>query len=196
MSLIEKALRELPEPLTPTEQQPLTKPAMPPQAPPVEPKPIHSWSTATASTSAPPHAPRISAPQVLAIAAILFVAIALVRSGRSWQARTPSTGTSALSASILSPGAAAPTPAAPSTASAGREDRVAKLALRTSTAPAQGQLVLNGIAEGVGEPYAMINGSVLGVGDRIGNFTLVEIVNGAARLREANGNETILHVSH
>ncbi|MBI1992459.1 MAG: hypothetical protein HYS71_04415 [Candidatus Omnitrophica bacterium] len=73
---------------------------------------------------------------------------------------------------------------------------MAKLALRIPTAPAQGQLVLNGIAEGVGAPYAMINGSVLGVGDRIGNFTLVEIVNGAARLREANGNETILRVSH
>src|SRR3989338_2881891 len=167
MSLIEKALRELPEPLTPTErqQEPVTKPAMPPQAPSVEPKPIHSWSTAAASTSAPPPAPPITAAQVIAITAILLFAIALVRSGRGWQARTSGPGTSALSASLLSPSAAAPTPAARSTAASGREDSVAKLALRTPTTQAQGQLVLNGIAEGVGAPYAMINGSVLGVGD-------------------------------
>ena len=68
--------------------------------------------------------------------------------------------------------------------------------LWTQTIQAQAQLVLNGVAEGVGEPYAVINGSILGVGDRIGNFTLMEIANGAARLQETNGNETVLRVSH
>ena len=192
MSLIEKALRELPESLAQTEQPPVTKPATPPPAPPVEQKPIHSWSTASAS--APPLAPHISVPQVLAIAAVLFCAVALVRNGRKWQTRAAGPGISAVSASVLPLSATAPTRARPSAAA--RADMAPRTTLRTQTIQAQAQLVLNGVAEGVGEPYAVINGSILGVGDRIGNFTLVEIANGAARLRETNGNETVLRVSH
>jgi len=54
---------------------------------------------------------------------------------------------------------------------------------------------LTGIVEGSGEPLAMINGMVLGIGDRVEGATLLEIANGSVRLRRADGNETVLQVS-
>jgi hypothetical protein len=48
--------------------------------------------------------------------------------------------------------------------------------------------------EGEGESYAVINGAIVAVGDRLGEFTLIDITNGAARLRRADGAETVLRV--
>ena len=55
--------------------------------------------------------------------------------------------------------------------------------------------VVSGIVEGSGEPYALINGAVVGIGDRIGNATLLSISKGTVRLRHDNGLEQTLRVS-
>ncbi len=55
--------------------------------------------------------------------------------------------------------------------------------------------ILNGVMEGRGQPYAMINGTILGIGDRIGDATLLNIADGSVILREDNGGETTLKVT-
>ncbi len=56
-------------------------------------------------------------------------------------------------------------------------------------------LTLSGIVEGLGEPYAVINGMIVGIGDQVKNVTLVAIEHGKAKLRQADGSEIILHVT-
>jgi hypothetical protein len=58
----------------------------------------------------------------------------------------------------------------------------------------QDQVVISGIVEGEGQSYAVINGAIVAVGERIGEFTLEEIANGAARLRRTDGSEVVLRV--
>lgn len=59
---------------------------------------------------------------------------------------------------------------------------------------AQRDLVLSGVVEGLGEPYAVINGMILGLGDQIDNATLVEVGSGMVKLRRADGSDAILRV--
>ena len=56
------------------------------------------------------------------------------------------------------------------------------------------ELVMTGIVEGRGEPYAVINGAIVSVGERVHEFTLLEIADGAVRLRSRHGKDVILRV--
>ncbi len=56
-------------------------------------------------------------------------------------------------------------------------------------------LVLNGVVEGLGDPYAVINGSIVGLGERVGELTLQAITNGTVTLRSDDGEDTVLRVS-
>ena len=60
--------------------------------------------------------------------------------------------------------------------------------------PAQETLVLSGVVEGEGGSFAVINGMIVGVGERVGEATLEEIVKGTVKLRDPDGKETILRV--
>ena len=56
-------------------------------------------------------------------------------------------------------------------------------------------LILSGVVEGLGTPYAVINGMVRGIGETIEGSTLIAIANGAVRVRRADGAEVVLHVA-
>ena len=61
------------------------------------------------------------------------------------------------------------------------------------TAPASRppeEFVVSGIVEGLGEPYAVINGAIVGVGEQVGDATLIEITANTVRLRRPDGRET------
>ena len=60
------------------------------------------------------------------------------------------------------------------------------------SAPVKESLTLTGIVEGEGESYAVINGTVVGVGDQINGATLLNISSHIVRVREADGTETDL----
>ena len=65
----------------------------------------------------------------------------------------------------------------------------------SSTFPdAAEKLVVTGVAEGRGEPYAVINGAIVTVGEHIQDFTLLEITDGAVRLRGPDGKDVTLRV--
>ena len=53
---------------------------------------------------------------------------------------------------------------------------------------------VTGIVEGTGDPYAMINGSIVAVGETIGTATLTGISEGKVTLRLADGKETVVQV--
>lgn len=61
--------------------------------------------------------------------------------------------------------------------------------------PKPPELQLNGVVEGVGEPFAIINGSIIRLGETIANATLVEIRSNSARLRRRN-QELVLRTQH
>ena len=69
------------------------------------------------------------------------------------------------------------------------------IAQDAQTAPATPMFVLSGVVEGAGEPYAVINGTILGVGEKIADATLIEISDGAVRLRQADGRDTVLRAA-
>lgn len=55
-------------------------------------------------------------------------------------------------------------------------------------------LLLSGIVEGNGAPYAMLNGAIVAVGESVQGWTLVEIGAGTARLRSRQGRDITLNV--
>ena len=46
----------------------------------------------------------------------------------------------------------------------------------------------------MGDPYAVINGMIIGKGDRVEDAILLEIADGAVRLRRIDGTETTVRV--
>jgi hypothetical protein len=77
--------------------------------------------------------------------------------------------------------AASPTPQAAS------QTEAAKLAARRPSAP-----TLQGIVMGAGEPYALINGDIFKVGDRIGETVLESIQPKSIVLKRDNGKTLAL----
>jgi len=127
------------------------------------------------------------------VAAVLLLTIALLVGGAWWIKRTLKTGTrpasSASELDLSQPGTSAQeprpivqTPPAQATN------------LHAATPAPEGPLVMSGIVEGEGQPYAVINGVIVAVGERIGEFTLEGVANGAARLRRTDGSEVVLRV--
>jgi len=54
--------------------------------------------------------------------------------------------------------------------------------------------VLSGVVEGLGEPYAVIDGMIVGLGEEVNGVTLAEITNGTVKLRRADGSVLTLSV--
>ena len=186
MSLIEEALRRAKEPII---QEPQTTP--PPAAGATQTPPAHSWQAESTPASA---APPTSTPVLIAVAAAVLVLTAgLVIGGALWIGRTlsrpqapPAAAQSPAPAPASTP---APEPPKPEPAPAARPVHLPWV----SEAP-QPQWVLSGVVEGLGAPYAVINGAIVGVGERVGDATLVGIAHGAVTLRQPDGNETTLRV--
>ena len=61
--------------------------------------------------------------------------------------------------------------------------------------PAAPSFTLNGVVEGVGEPFAIINGSIVHLGERVNGATLVEVRGNRARLRRENSSEELVLVT-
>ena len=200
MSLIEEALRRLQDPSLPPPKQagavkpgpaPPTPTTLPPQpqSAPIHPASgwVHSWPTAASSASAPTPTSPTPWALIALVAAVLILTIALLVGGAWWIGRTLNAGSRpvvpARDADLQQP-----------TPSAQEPSPVPATNLQAAIPIPESSLVISGVVEGEGEPYAVINGTIVAVGERIGAFTLEEITNGAARLRRADGSETILRV--
>ena len=221
MSLIEEALRRVQDPTASGQTAPPKTPHKDAQ-PQTPPAPAHSWTTEpqSAAAGARPPAAHSSAPYALiAVAgAILALTATLLVGGALWMMRTVRTSNGipkaqerthtapAATASSAAPEhpAVEPEPAAVVVAQASAtasqpiiQTLKAAIAPLLSEAPAKPQdgLRLTGIVEGTGEPYAVINGEIVAVGERVGQFSLVRIHDGAAVLRRDDGTDTIVRVA-
>ena len=56
------------------------------------------------------------------------------------------------------------------------------------------RVTLTGIVQGVGQPYAVINGAIVSEGERVGTAVLIEITKNAVRLRRDDGTDLVLTV--
>ena len=173
MSLIEEALRRVPDPSA--AKSGTTAAPKPPQATAQEPA-AHSWQTTAPS---PLDAPR---PLNVVAVAILGLTGALLVGGIVWFGKTRS-GTPPASEAV----------SASSAATQGRSAAAKKSAWPGGSAADQ-ELILSGIVVGIGEPYAVINGEIFAQGDRIGNATLLEIASDTVTVRLPNGKDTVLRI--
>jgi len=179
MSLIEEALRRIQDPLLPAKPQ-ASKPA--PQAQPAkkrprqaEPSPVHPWPTAAAEPPAA-HTPVPTSYVVPATAsAIVGAAVLFLIGGMLWLTGVRRDAPPQPASPIHTHTIAAPTPAP----TASQHDQ---------------NLIFTGTVEGEGEPYAVINGAVVAIGEQIGEATLLEITKGVVKLRHRDGREILLQV--
>ena len=187
MSLIEEALRRIKDPMISasgkTASSPTVKPAESTASP-------HSWPI-----GAPTHptAPRTPATLMLTAGAVIGLALLLLLGGVSW-----------LKGSLPKPSTTPATaPAAPPPPAAATEPPAASEAVQAVVEPASSatagvilkeSFVLSGVVEGLGEPYAVINGMVVGVNEPIEGATVVRIAGGLVTVRRADGTETVLRV--
>ncbi len=203
MSLIEEALRRSKDPRSSNTATPSQQTA------PAQPAPAHPWPATPPPQTQPTRAPSASKPvNVLtaAMALIIALAAAWLIGGMVWLSRhspmpraetppPPSPAPRPTRASTSAPPAPAATPlsARPAVPSSSRPASRPPSAPPSASSP-RTDYVLSGVVEGVGKPYAVINGTILAVGETLGDATLVEIANGAARLRHADGTESDLQI--
>ena len=210
MSLIEEALRRAKEPLlhgsaSPAAPAGAARGTRPPPTPPAEPAaPAHSWPVTLLPSAHIPE-PQMMARSMVAVAlAVLTLAVVFVIGGAFWMGRAMGGIPRAIStgAPVVSPSAGS-TPAAQRQPSERPDaspppDSAAESEPAASGPPAahhqETPFVLSGVVEGPGESYAMINGTIVGVGERVGDATLLEIVKGTVKLRRANGGDVVLRV--
>ncbi len=191
MSIIEEALRRVQDPLLPpAKKSPAPAPDRPaePEHRPV----VHPWKAAPTNPAAPMLQPQ-TAPLTAVALAVLLLTTALIIGGAFWMGRTLTTAPRAASApaqaSMTSP---APAPEEAKPAPPQRPRSAPQMSAHASVnAPG---LVLSGVVEGLGDPYAVINGLIVTVGERIGNVTLEQIAQGSVRLRHDDGRQTVLRV--
>ena len=194
MSIIEEALRRMEDPSgkgsgapPPATAPPATpqasavkvqQPSQPARAP--EPAPrVHSWQpkpSAPARAAGPQNGPWFAV-----VGAVLVLASMLAVGGAFWFGRTFSAN------GPLNADVAVATPAATRSA----RPRPAPETSRTTKSTS---LVLSGVVEGLGEPYAVINGLIVAAGERVSNTTLERIENGSVLLRRDDGREITLRV--
>jgi len=194
MSLIEQALRRVQDPLV--ARSPASQSEAPPAAAPAptQAAPAHSWPTAPAAPA--PEAPLRTSVLVAAALALCALSGGLVIGGAFWMGRVVGRPASAEPVAAPKPLASvAPSSAAAPFPKPGPFKEIPRLSIPwvKHSAP-QEQYVLSGLIEGTGEPYAVINGMIFGVGEQIGKATVVEIANGAVKLLQPNGKETVLRV--
>ncbi len=199
MSLIEEALRRIQDPLLPPEA-PAAPPAQKPQKPKApSPPPWSSQQPATARSAAP------HSSVLLAVAiTVLLLTICLIVSSAMWLTRTLTARHPAVAVQTSETLPTAPEQTATNqpelpmakTFPSGRQQVIpnAPAAPTAADESRAGNLVLSGVVEGLGTPYAVINGSIVSVGDTIEGATLFEIDKGAVRLRRTDGIEVVLRV--
>lgn len=198
MSLIEEALRRLREPLL---NLPATEAPPPTPTRSQEPVSAHPWPVtppAPYSGSRVPSRMTIS-PLVLIALAVLALTVGLLAGGAVWlrhsvtSPRPPARPEASNAKASVLTATAAPEPATPADPLDGSLTVPAAEGLTAQHPPEP--FILTGVVEGTGEPYAMINGMIVAVGERVGDATLLEIANGKVRLRQANGEEYVLRVT-
>lgn len=186
MSVIEEALRRAQGPLHPTAPtlapkastaQVPAQPAVytPPQAPvgTVQ-APAHSW-TATAS-SIPGSSRSSNAPIVAAVSAALGLSVLVLGLASVWLTRHPATSGGLATSPAAKAAAATAQPSATTPASLGEG------------------LALSGIVLGGNEPYAVINGTIIMVGERLDGYLVSEITESTVTLKDARGRSTLLQL--
>ena len=186
MSLIEEALRRVKDPtLSKTVAPPAV--ATPPSPTTAAQSPAHSWSPADPAP-APSAAPQLiwstdfsrGAWTIILIAAGLFFGYwVLNRRPSHAQPLTKTPATTSTSSATIAP---------PSTTTLSSSQA---LALQPQAA-----FVLNGIVGGSGEPYAMIDGKLLHIGQSIHEWTILSIGQDAVTLQGASGKMRTLHLAN
>jgi len=178
MSIIEEALRRLqgstPHASAPTVERPPSAQPEPPRA--------HSWTVRPAARQSMTQAPK----RVAWLLPIL--SLALLGGAVAWfvrvQYRTEPPASSPLADRALNP----------AHLSAGVPPSIVQ-----GIAPSKQSdepFVLHGIVEGGGQPYAVINGAIVGVGETVEGALLLTIAGGAVTMRLANGKEIRLSLAH
>ena len=176
MSLIEEALRRVKDPLVP----PSTTAKTPRKGSSAKaPATAHSWSTTSAPASSQPVSTAPAVPLAMVTIAILGLTVTLIFGGALWMWRTLNGKTRIESARGTVQDTTTP------------RERSAPAPSANATA----EFSLTGIVEGLGDPYAVINGSIVAKGETIGKATLLDIGKGTVTLRLADGKETVLRVS-
>ena len=208
MSLIEEALRRIQDPLLPT-QQTAPKPAVK-----HAPSPTHSWTPAAPpSPQAPSAAQRTTNALMATTVAVIALTALLVAGGAVWLWQTariqsdelmavrPTTESHTVVVPPIVTPHVEPTPVtqeptlAPEPQKSAEPTPPSPSAHHSPPTRSPEELKLSGIVEGVGDPYAVVNGTIVGIGERIGTFTLIAVHDGAAVLRRDDGTDTILRVS-
>jgi len=179
MSLIEDALRRVQEQASGKKNAETDVPAPPAAEAGQQGASAHSWPT-TPSPFAQPPAQQLN---VVALA-ILAVTAGLLIGGVLWLGRTIARRPAAASGQEAQPAQTAVGTPAPSAQKPARSDK----------AFGSNEFVLSGVVLGLGDPYAVINGKIAGVGERIGGATLLAIASDSVTLRLANGKEQIVKV--
>lgn len=187
MSLIEEALRRVKDPLVPPASSAPEKPAKKPrqaqvsQATPA----AHSWSPSPAASAS--RTPSSSlAPFTMVTLAVLALTAALIFGGAVWMWQT-------LNGNQSSTVSDKPATSEPSDSNDANSDDATQTAHTAAKKLAQ-EFNVTGIVEGSGDPYAMINGSIVAVGETIGSATLTGISEGTVTLQLADGKETVVRV--
>jgi hypothetical protein len=190
MSLIEEALRRVQDPRA--QHATPAAPQAPPKTPPAPEPPAHSWSPSAALPATATAAPAVN--PMLAVALTVMALTALViGGGMFWMRRAVGAG-AATAPAETSPAAQAERRIAPEPAVEVEGPKAQPpIAMPWGKTPAE-EFALSGVLEGPGESYAVINDLIVGVGERVGNATLVKIANGAVTLRRENGSEIVLRV--
>ena len=186
MSIIEEALRRMKDPV-------VTGPTAPSKTERPETPAAHSWPAAPPLPSRASARPKTTNPLPAVTAAVVMVTAAFIAGGAFWMGRALGTKPPASS------GAAAPVsrlpasePSAPSQPPSASSEATRQAAPPVAESRPQEELVLTGIVEGEGEPYAMINGQIVGIGEQVQGSTLLAIGKGAVTVRRPDGTERTL----
>ena len=221
MSLIEEALRRVPEPARDAEDAGSPRPGGASQSTPAT--AVHSWPTQPVGASSQPRTSNMTDLLITVAVAVFGFATVLGVGGLFWisramrgnqlvvvsappgGARTPSAAAGEAAARLApashgvgTNAAQAPavetSPSRPESRPAPAMQSPMTISQRDSRRP-KNPFVLSGVVEGLGQPYAVINGEIISVGEQVGNATLVEIAEGNVRLRLPDGDEVALRVS-
>ena len=187
MSLIEEALRRMKDPIVPA--APKTA-QLPSKAKAEEAAPAHSWPTTTPPSSTTPIPAIQTNALVVVAAAILILTGILVVGGVFWTRQALSQRISRVSPQASTSSTDSPASRSKPNAASDTNPGQGAIAKRNQ----QDGLTLSGIVEGGGEPYAVINGSIVEVGEQVEDATLLEIANGSVKLRRADGRDVTLSV--
>lgn len=178
MSLIEEALRRVQNP-----QLPKSAPAAP--APPAaapqklqEPPQAHPWPL-TVVSAPPARQPKAAAPKSFTplVTVLAVMALGGWLASAAWFASHPRTSRLPASAAVV-PAASKPAP----------------LLMFAPVVTSPAALTLTGVVVGSGEPYAVIDGRIVGLGEPVGDGMVEQITPQHVTLRLPDGQEQILKV--